>query len=65
MANQAQIDAVEQLLIALLKSQDMSFVSGKVFESAKGALMDSDGPPGTTQKTDAVSYLEHLRRQVQ
>ena len=64
MANQAQIDAVEQLLIALLNTQEMNLVSSKVFEDAKGALMGSDGPPGTTEKTQAVNYLAHLRLQL-
>jgi hypothetical protein len=64
MANQAQVDAVEQLLIAFLSTQEMSFVSSKVFENAKSALMGSDGPPGTTEKTQAVNYLAHLRLQL-
>lgn len=64
MANQAQVDAVEQLLIALLNTQEMNFVSSKAFEDAKSALMGSDGPPGTTEKTQAVNYLGHLRLQL-
>jgi hypothetical protein len=64
MSNQAQIDAVEQLLIALLKAPEMNYVSSKVFENAKSALMGSDGPPGTTEKTQALNYLAHLRLQL-
>ena len=64
MTNQAHIDAVEQLLMALLNTQEMNFVSTRAFEDAKGALMGSDGPPGTTEKTQAVNYLAHLRLQL-
>ena len=64
MANQNQLDAVEQLLMALLNTPEMNQVSSKVFEKAKGALMGSDGPPGTQQKTDAANYLAHLKLQL-
>jgi hypothetical protein len=64
MANQNQLDAVEQLLIALLNTPEMNLVSSKVFQKAHAALMGSDGPPGTQQKTDAVNYLAHLKLQL-
>ncbi|MGO4797710.1 hypothetical protein ACEN2T_00315 [Pseudomonas sp. W22_MBD1_FP4] len=58
---QAQIDAVESLLIALLKNNQMSTASSKVFEDAHSRIMSENGPPGTTEKTEAATYLDHLR----
>ncbi|SDJ40258.1 hypothetical protein [Pseudomonas abietaniphila] len=58
---QAQIDAVESLLIALLKNNQMSFVSHKVFDDAHSRIMSEDGPPGTSEKTAAADYLGHLK----
>ncbi|MDD1011567.1 hypothetical protein M5G27_29335 [Pseudomonas shahriarae] len=58
---QAQIDALESLLIALIKNNQMSTETSKVFTDAHSRVMSENGPSGTTQKTDAASYLEHLK----
>jgi hypothetical protein len=58
---QAQIDAVESLLIALLKSNQMSLVAFKVFENAHARIMSENGPPGTTEKSAAADYLNSLK----
>ncbi|MES2231841.1 MAG: hypothetical protein V4600_10465 [Pseudomonadota bacterium] len=64
MANQAQIDAVEQLLMAVLNSNQFQVDSLKAFERAESALMGSNGPPGSVQKVDAANYLAHLKLQL-
>ncbi|MCK9801424.1 hypothetical protein M1B34_28085 [Pseudomonas sp. MAFF 302030] len=64
MSNQAQIDAIEQLLLAFLKSRQFKVDTELAFEKASSALMGSDGPPGTIEKTQAVNYLAHLKLQL-
>ena len=64
MANQAQIDAVEQLLMAVLKLKSFQVDAERAFEKASVALMGSEGPPGTTEKTHAANYLAHLKLQL-
>lgn len=61
MANQAQIDAVEHLLLALLKRTKMTLQADQVFEDALSSLMGSDGPGGPKQKSLAAEYLSHLK----
>ncbi|UHG95828.1 hypothetical protein [Pseudomonas sp. 7-41] len=64
MSNQAQIDAIEQLLIAVLKSNPFKADAERVFEIANGGLAGSYGPPGSKQKVDAANYLNHLKLQL-
>lgn len=64
MTNQAQIDAVEQLLMAVLKSNPFKADAERAFEKASSALLGSEGPPGTTEKTQAANYLAHLKLQL-
>lgn len=64
MTNQAQIDAVEQLLMAVLKTNGTSLSVSTVFQKAESALMGENGPPGTEQKSKAANYLAHLKRQL-
>lgn len=64
MTNQAQIDAVEQLLMAVLKTNGMTLSVSTAFQKAESALMSEDGPPSSEQKTKAVNYLAHLKRQL-
>lgn len=64
MANQAQIDALENLLIAVLKNSKATLVANKVFDDAQALIMDSGGPGGPTEKTNAVNYLAHLKLQL-
>ena len=64
MSNQAQIYAVEQLLMAVLKLNPFKADAERAFEKASAALMGSDGPPGTTEKTQAANYLASLKLQL-
>ncbi|MFV3319383.1 hypothetical protein [Pseudomonas sp. NY15374] len=64
MSNQAQVDAIEHLLMAVLKSSGMTMNSFKAFEKAQGSLMGSDGPGGPEQKSAAAQYLDHLKKQL-
>ena len=64
MTNQAQVDAVEQLLMAVLNSNQFQVDSLKAFERAERSLMGSDGPPGSLQNTDAANYLALLKAQL-
>lgn len=59
----AQIDALEHLLVALL-------VEGKkrqgiepdwVFDRAEGSIMGSDGPGNPAHKTEAMAKLKDLK----
>ena len=58
---QAQIDALESLVIALFKNNQMSMVAYKAFDDAHARIMSEDGPPGTSEKSAAAEYLKHLR----
>ncbi|AOS74423.1 hypothetical protein BH711_10880 [Pseudomonas fluorescens] len=64
MSNQAQIDAIEKLLMAVLKTSGASLSSSTVFAKAQALIMGSDGPSGTTEKTNAANYLAHLKEQL-
>lgn len=64
MSQQAQIDALEHLLLAVLKRSKMTLVAETVFEDAKSSIMGSDGPGGPERKTKAAEYLKHLELQV-
>lgn len=61
MSNQAQIDALEHLLLSVIKSNKVSIEAFEIFERAQASLMGSNGPGGPTQKTAAVEYLKRLR----
>jgi len=60
MSNQAQIDALEHLLMAVLEEQTSRDIE-RIFEKAQGSIMGSAGPGGTTQKTQAYDYLRNIR----
>ncbi|MBP1086057.1 MULTISPECIES: hypothetical protein [Pseudomonas] len=64
MSNQAQIDALEHLLMAVLKSSPMTMNSFKAFENAQSSLLGSNGPGGPNEKSAAVDYLSHLKSQL-
>lgn len=64
MSNQAQIDAVEHLLIALLKRNRMTLQADALFTDALGSLMGSDGPGGPKEKSAAAEYLEYLKQRL-
>jgi hypothetical protein len=59
---QAQIDALEHLVVALYKElrtkTDVSLAP--VIDAAKASALGSDGAGGPEQKTAAAKYLEHL-----
>lgn len=61
MSNQAQIDALEHLLLAMLKHSKISFPETQVFGAAQASIMGSDGPGGPKQKTEAAEYLKYLK----
>ncbi|MGG7598804.1 hypothetical protein ACQ4OD_17425 [Pseudomonas sp. WC1] len=61
---QAQLDALEHLLMAILKTSKSTFPTHLMFETASSSIAGSDGPPGTDEKTAARKYLEHLKLQV-
>lgn len=60
MSNQAQIDALECLLLAVLRRNRMTLQSQAVFDEARTLVMDKDGPPGSAQKAEASAYLKDL-----
>jgi len=59
---QAQIDALEHLVVALFKElrTKTDIALTPVIEAAKESAMGSDGGGGPEQKGAAVEYLEHL-----
>ena len=61
---QAQLDALEHLLMAVLKTSGSSIPSKAVFSKAESSLAGADGPPGTDEKTAARKYLDHLKQQL-
>lgn len=65
MNNQAQIDALEHLLIAVLKSSVTNGVPLQdFFDRAHSSLLGSDGPGGPKEKSAAVDYLNHIKSQL-
>ncbi|WP_397448186.1 hypothetical protein [Pseudomonas sp. NA-150] len=63
MSNQAQVDALEHLLIAVLNSTSGAPKS-YLIEKAQGSLLGSDGPGGPEQKSEAVNYLNHIASRI-
>ncbi len=63
MSNQAQIDALEHLLIAVLNSMPGA-PKNHLIETAKGSLLGSDGPGGPEQKSAAVGYLNYIASRI-
>lgn len=61
MSNQAQIDAIEHLLLAVLKRSKMTLLADAAFEDALASIMGSNGPGSPKQKTEAADYLNHLK----
>lgn len=59
MSNQAQIDALEHLLIAVLNSTPGA-PKGYLIKQAQGSLLGSDGPGGPDQKSEAVNHLNYI-----
>lgn len=61
MANQAQIDAIEHLLLAWLKAHEFPVDVESAFADASGTLMGENGPPGTQANINGANYLAHLK----
>jgi hypothetical protein len=61
--NQAQVDAVEHLLMAFLKHSENAQIVAKVYEDAYASIMGSDGPAGTAEKMASLEHLNNLRLQ--
>ncbi len=59
---QAQIDALEHLVVALYKElrTKTDITLTPVIEAAKASALGADGGGGPVQKGEAVQYLEHL-----
>lgn len=61
MSNQAQVEALEHLLIAVLNSSISTGVpKDYLLETAKSSLLGSNGPGGPEQKNEAVEYLSYI-----
>lgn len=63
MTNQAQVDAVEHLLMAVISQQTDKDVE-RIFEKAQGSVMDSGGSGGPAQKGPAAEYLKHMQANI-
>jgi hypothetical protein len=64
MSNQAQIDAVENLLIAALKQNQVTLPANPIFDAALSSIMGSDGPGGPKEKSQAAEYLNYLKSKI-
>lgn len=63
MSQQAQIDALEHLVLSLVKNavRNGRTLDG-LFEDAHGSVMSEKGPSGAVQKSEAAEYLlKHLK----
>ncbi|NBF03981.1 hypothetical protein GV819_16945 [Pseudomonas sp. Fl5BN2] len=58
----AKIDALEHLVVALLREgkKRHGIEPDSIFEKAESSIMGSNGP-GTTHKAEAMKELKHLR----
>ncbi|WP_405124383.1 hypothetical protein [Pseudomonas alloputida] len=64
MMNQAQLDAVEHLLLAVLRTSKASIPTDLVFETAAGSIKGSSGPRSTDDQRAAQRYLDQLRNKL-
>ena len=61
MSNNAQVDAIEHLLIAVLNSSISNGIpKAELIEKAKVSLLGSEGPGSPTQKTAAIEYVNYI-----
>ena len=61
MANQAQVDALEHLLMALLRTKSVTLSTSTVFINARERIEGHKGPESESEKKAALDYLEQLR----
>lgn len=63
MTNQAQVDALEHLLLAVMKRSGQTF-SDIAIEEALVSLMKNDAPGGLERRGAARDYLADIRARV-
>jgi hypothetical protein len=61
MSQQAQIDALEHLVMTLIKKNRSSLSVSDLFEDAGASVMSERNASGNEFKSEAKSYLEHLK----
>ncbi|MEX5531490.1 hypothetical protein [Pseudomonas syringae] len=61
MSQQAQIDALEHLVMTIIRKNPTSLVLTNLFEDAKASVMSEKNPSGSDFKSEASSYLSHLK----
>lgn len=61
MSNQAQVDALEHLLLTLLRKNGLSLTTSNLFEDAEASVMGENNASGTEIKSESVAYLKHLK----
>lgn len=61
MSQQAQIDALEHLVLTLIKSNRTALSTSQLFEDSKASVMSEKNASGSEFKTEAISYLDHLK----
>ncbi len=60
MSQQAQIDALEHLVLTLIKKNRSSLSTAELFADAKASVMSERNASGTDYKSESHKYLEHL-----
>ena len=64
MSLQTQVDALEHLLLAVLKTNKMTLPTDAAFEAACASVRGSNGPTSTVSKEDTCTYLSHMKAQI-
>ena len=61
MSQQAQIDALEHLVLTLIRKNRASLSTTELFEDAQASVMSERNASGNELKSEANAYLEHLK----
>lgn len=61
MSQQAQIDALEHLVLTLIKKNQLTLAATDLFEEAKASVMGERNASGSEFKSEANTYLDHLK----
>ena len=61
MSQQAQIDALEHLVLTLIKKNRTALSTVDLFDDAKASVMSEKNASGNELKSEACSYLGHLQ----
>lgn len=64
MSLQTQVDALEHLLIAVLKKNQMTLPTDVIFNAACASVRGSNGPTSTVSKEDICKYLDQMKSQI-